>query len=480
MGLPGLEEISPNPFSRCIDEIGHGLALRGDQHFGHPTVERTLPTLDQSLTFKLGNLPTDCGVVASHAISQVDDTNRSKSLDSDEQREEGPIEHNPGFFDQYCITLRLIHDADDIKQSHVKLAELPPDMCILHISPCRYPGHIKYVYYAPINENGRKIAMKAALVREAGQAPVYGDFEDPAPEPGEVSIAVSAAAISHVVKSRASGRHYSSSGKPPFIVGIDGVGRLDDGRRVYFALPRAPYGSMAERTVVAESRCVPLPAELDDITAAAIANPGLSCWAAYTERAELRAGETVLVNGATGTAGRLAVQVAKHLGARKVIAVGRNPEALRTVAALGADETILLAENADVLEDAFKEQFANGVDVVIDYLWGRSAERLLIAAAKAGEEAVPIRFVQVGSVSGPDITLPSAVLRSSAIKLMGSGIGSIPMSRLIKATGELLRAAPSGNFKIATTPVPLPEVEQAWSRDNSSRRTVFTIQTSPR
>ena len=97
-------------------------------------------------------------------------------------------------------------------------------------------------------------------------------------------------------------------------------------RRVYFVLPRAPYGSMAEQAVVPSAHCVPLPDELDDVTAAAIANPGMSSWAAYTERARLKAGETVLVNGATGTAGRLAVQIAKYLGARKVIATGRNAE----------------------------------------------------------------------------------------------------------------------------------------------------------
>ena len=139
---------------------------------------------------------------------------------------------------------------------------------------------------------------------------------------------MTAAAISHVVKSRASGAHYSASGQFPFVVGIDGVGRLDDGRRVYFVLPRAPYGSMAEQTVAPSAQCLALPDDLDDVTAAAIANPGMSSWAAYKERAKLKAGETVLVNGATGTAGRLAVQIAKHLGAKKVIATARNADAL--------------------------------------------------------------------------------------------------------------------------------------------------------
>lgn len=316
--------------------------------------------------------------------------------------------------------------------------------------------------------------MKAAIVRGAGQTPVYGDFAEPMPTEGDCRIAVTAAAISQVVKSRAQGSHYSSSGQFPLVVGIDGVGRRDDGR-VYFVLPKAPYGSMAERAVVRPSQCVPLPDDLDDVIAAAIANPGMSCWAAYTERARLKAGETVLVNGATGTAGRLAVQIAKHLGAKKVIATARNADALQSVAALGADVTIPLIENEAALEKRFNEQFAEGIDVVIDYLWGPSAERLLVAAAKAGADAVPIRFVQVGAASGADITLPSAVLRSSAIELMGSGLGSIPLDRLVSCIGALLHAAGPGGFQIAAKAVSLSEVEQAWPKDDSTCRTVFTL-----
>lgn len=317
--------------------------------------------------------------------------------------------------------------------------------------------------------------MKAAIISGAGQAPVYGDVPEPVPAAGEMRIAITAAAISPVVKSRASGSHYSSSGKFPFVVGVDGVGRRDDGSRVYFVLPRAPNGAMAERTVVPAAQCVALPENLDDVTAAAIANPGMSSWVAYVERAMLKPGETVLVNGATGTSGRLAVQIARHLGAGKIIATGRNAAALGAVAALGADVTIPLVEDGAALEDSFKPWFAKGVDVVVDYLWGSSAEHLLIAAARAGADAVPIRFVQVGSASGPEISLPSAVLRSSAITLMGSGIGSVPLDRMLACIGDLLRAAVPAGLEIATTPVPLADIEQAWANDDSRRRTVLTM-----
>jgi NADPH:quinone reductase-like Zn-dependent oxidoreductase len=318
--------------------------------------------------------------------------------------------------------------------------------------------------------------MKAAIVLGPGQKPIYGDFAEPNPAPGENRVRVTAAALSPHTKSRASGEHYSASHQSfPFVAGVDGVGRLDNGRRIYFIMPRAPYGAMAEETVVPSTQCLPVPDGLDDVTAAAIANPGMSSWAAYRERAKLKPGETVLINGGTGSAGRLAVQIAKHLGAARVIATGRNPEALCAVAALGADVTIPLVEDETALEESFREQFAQGVDVVIDYLWGKSAERLLMVGANAAPAGVPIRFVQIGSVGGPNITLPSAVLRSSAVELMGSGVGSVPTDRFINAVGELLQAALPSGFKIAVEPVPLAQVAQAWARDDSGRRIVFTV-----
>ncbi len=319
--------------------------------------------------------------------------------------------------------------------------------------------------------------MKAALILEAGQPPVYGDFRKPTPSEGENHITVTAASLSHVTRSRASGTHYSSSGSVPFVVGIDGVGRLPDGRRVYFVMPTAPFGSMAEQSIVRAAQCIVLPDKLDDVTAAAIAIPGMSSWAALQENARFQAGETVLVNGATGISGRLAVQIAKYLGAKKVIATGRNSEALKSLAALGADVTIPLTQDEETLEKAFLEPFHEGVDVVLDYLWGPSMERLLVAATKAGAEGVPIRFIQIGAASAYSISLPNPVLRSSAIQLMGSGIGSVPFSRLLKAIESVLQASVPGGFEIATTTVPLSEVTAAWSTETSQARTVFQVGT---
>jgi len=313
--------------------------------------------------------------------------------------------------------------------------------------------------------------MKAAIVRAAGQTPVYGDFAEPRPAPGESRISVSAAALCPLARSRAAGAHYSVTGAFPAVVGVDGVGRLDDGRRVYFLLPRAPWGAMAERTVAPDAQIAPVPDGLDDVTAAAIANPGMSSWAAFRERAKLAAGETVLVNGATGAAGRLAVQIARRLGAKRVIATGRNVDAL---VSLGADATIALDSDEAALEESFSRFFAEGIDVVTDYLWGKSAERLLVAAAKAMPDGASLRFVQIGSVSGRTIALPSAVLRSKSIALMGSGLGSVPLARLAAGIGELMQWAASGELSIPAKAAPLSQVERVWG-EASDARIVFTI-----
>jgi NADPH:quinone reductase-like Zn-dependent oxidoreductase len=324
------------------------------------------------------------------------------------------------------------------------------------------------------DEAERSAAMKAAIVFGPCQTPVYGDFAEPEPGAGELRVAVAAAALSPLAKARASGAHYSASGRYPAVVGVDGVGRLDDGRRVYFTLPPAPWGAMAELTLAPAAHCAPVPDGLDDVTAAAIANPGMSSWAAFKERAKLEAGETVLINGATGAAGRLAVQIAKRFGARKVTATGRNPDVLRSLAALGADATIALVDDEAALEASFRGAFAAGVDVVIDYLWGKSAELLLAAAAKATPDGQRVRYVEIGSASGATIALPGAALRAKALELMGSGLGSVPVDRLVAAIGELLQAAASSPFDIAVKPVPLSQVESAWAAADGGR-TVFTI-----
>jgi NADPH:quinone reductase-like Zn-dependent oxidoreductase len=316
--------------------------------------------------------------------------------------------------------------------------------------------------------------MKAAVVYKAGQAPSYGEFAEPTPAPGKKIVRVSAAAISQLTKARASGTHYSASGALPLVPGIDGVGTDESGARVYFILPEMPYGAMAERTVVDARHCFAIPEALDDVTAAAMANPGMSSWAALNERAHLRAGETVLINGATGASGRLAIQIAKHLGAKTVIATGRQSKAFDDLRRLGADAVVPLTQEREALEKDFAQHLAQGVDVVLDYLWGASAETMIVAAAKRGREGVPIRYVQIGSIGGANVTLPGAALRSSALQLMGSGIGSVSFVKLLAAVKSVLEAAPAAGFEVATRAMPLAEVSQAWGVDDSAARIVLT------
>lgn len=312
--------------------------------------------------------------------------------------------------------------------------------------------------------------MKAAVVNAAGRSPTYSDFAEPEAAPGDVAISVTASAISPLARARAAGSHYSSTGAYPFVAGVDGVGRLDDGRRAYFLLPRAPFGAMAERTIVAGGQWTLVPDEVDDATAAVIANPGMSSWAAFVHRAHLRAGETVLINGATGAAGGLAVRIARHLGAARVIATGRHQEALE---ALGADDVISIGDDGDRMEQAFQVSFSAGVNVVLDYLWGTSARSILVAAAKTAPDGVPIRFVQIGSAAGAEIAMPAAVLRSSSIEMVGSGLGSVGLDQLLSSIAGVLGAAATTNLTLAYRPVPLSEVEATWNDDGE--RIVYRI-----
>lgn len=318
--------------------------------------------------------------------------------------------------------------------------------------------------------------MKAAVIDAAGKAPRFGDFVTPASKDGFELITVSAAALSQFSKSRSSGSHYSAEGVFPAVAGADGVGRTEDGRRVYFVLPESPFGALAEKSLVRKQQCVPIPDSLNDVTAAAIANPGMSAWAALTERAHLQKGETVLVNGATGSAGRLAVQIARQLGAEKIIATGRNEAHLQEVARLGADVVIpfslgmLHPLGAKRYEQALKSELSGGIHVVVDYLWGESARTVMAAVARTVEDATPVRFVHVGGASGEEsIDLPGAALRSSSIQLMGSGIKSVPMPRLLDSIKHVFESAVPANLEIATRTMPLSAIEEAWAAPGKPR-----------
>lgn len=317
--------------------------------------------------------------------------------------------------------------------------------------------------------------MKAAVVHYAGQIPVYDDFETPKVLlPDQRLIRVKAAALSHITRGRAMGKHYSSGSNFPFVAGVDGVGVTEDGQRVYFALPRPPFGAMAEEVVVMPQQCIPLPDDIGDVMAAALINPGMSSWMALRERASFQPGETVLVNGATGSSGSLAVQIARHMGAKRVIATGRNQQALNELLELGANQVISLVSDEVEQRAAFEQVFAEGVDVVLDYLWGVPARIILESSRRMPDEAKPLRFVQIGSMAGDELPLLASLLRFRANVLLGSGSGSVPMDRVLATVRDLLASSDKAGFGIETETAPLSDVSSAWTRDTGNRRLVIT------
>jgi NADPH:quinone reductase-like Zn-dependent oxidoreductase len=214
--------------------------------------------------------------------------------------------------------------------------------------------------------------MKAAVLHEAGGIPRYEDFPDPVAGDGEVIIDVKAVAVENVDKAIAAGTHYASEkyiGRFPAIPAFDGIGALPDGTLVGFGNIRLPYGALAEKTVVPQGSYVPIPDGIDPavatVMASAITAMSLKAAAGFVP------GQTVLVQGATGVAGRLAVKVARLLGAGRIVATGRDNDQLREVQAIGADTVINTAVSDEALAQAYLDARGDGYDVVVDYLWGR-------------------------------------------------------------------------------------------------------------
>ncbi|WP_369059567.1 hypothetical protein ABOZ73_18480 [Caulobacter sp. 73W] len=308
--------------------------------------------------------------------------------------------------------------------------------------------------------------MKAAIVREFGATPVYGDFEEPSAQAGQSVIKVHVAPLSPIVRALAAGRHYTSVAAAGFVPGIDGVGLDPEGRRVYFLFPQSPFGSMGELSLVSSQMIAPVPDALSDVQAAAVATAGLASWIALTRRAPIQEGQAVLINGATGAAGAMGAQIARRFGAGKIIAVGRNTERLAKV---DADVRIELGQEADLL---LRAQFDHGVDVVLDFLWGEPAKRLITAATqqRASRTGEPrLRYVQLGSIAGDEIALRADSLRGSGLELLGSGIGSVSIGELIAGAAELMAQAAASSFEAPVELLPLQDVAKAWGGPDGVR-----------
>jgi NADPH:quinone reductase-like Zn-dependent oxidoreductase len=308
------------------------------------------------------------------------------------------------------------------------------------------------------------MSMHAAVVRSFEHPPRYETYDAPEPAgPDEAIVDVLAVGLHPRVRTGASGRHYTSTGTLPMIPGVDGVGRLADGRRVYFVVPDDTWGSMADLAVVDLRRIVPLPDDADVSKVAAAMNPAMSAWVALRRRVPLQPGQSVLVLGATGNAGSMAVQVARRLGAGRVVGAGRNPGQLAALPALGADAVVALtadaADTAARLADAAAE-----VDIVIDYLWGEPAASAIMALLKGRpDRSRELNWIQIGAMAGPTIELPSVALRSANFRLQGNGQGAVSPRAYLAELPSLIDEISAGTIGVNARPVPLADVETIWT-----------------
>jgi NADPH:quinone reductase-like Zn-dependent oxidoreductase len=300
--------------------------------------------------------------------------------------------------------------------------------------------------------------MKAAVLTEVGVAPCFDDFPDPKPGAGQVVVEVAAAGVHHLDLAKASGAIQGAAPAVPCGVGSDGVGRTLDGRRVFFDAPVTPYGSWAQRTLVSEADLLDLAEGVDDVTAAALGNTGLAAWLALGWRAELQPGESVLVLGAAGALGSVAVQVAKAQGAGRVVAADRDPDRLRRAAERGADATVTIASGTD-LAAAFREVAGeHGFDVIIDPVWGEPALAAMQAAAHGA------RHVQIGHSAGTAIHLPAQVVRSARLEILGFAFLHAPVEVRREAYLTLTEHAATGRLHVDVLPIPLADATKAWEQ----------------
>lgn len=312
--------------------------------------------------------------------------------------------------------------------------------------------------------------MKAAVIRAFDAAPEYLEFEEPAPRSREETlVTVLAAGLHHLTRARATGQHYSNVSEPPLIPGVDGVGRDADGKLRYFVLGETRFGSMAERTVIERDHSIVLPRDADPVTIAAAMNPAMGAWLALRCRYPFKKRSKVLVLGATGNSGSLAVQIARYLGAAQVIAAGRDEARLARAKGLGATEVVKLSNPA-------LGALAREVDVVLDFIWGEITHevmhQLVVQRAHRGRA---LTWIQIGSIAGQTAPVPAAVLRAANFQVIGSGLGSVPGRQIVKELPSLVRLLKKGVFRIDAKAVPLRDVERAWTESsNTAERVVFT------
>jgi NADPH:quinone reductase-like Zn-dependent oxidoreductase len=317
--------------------------------------------------------------------------------------------------------------------------------------------------------------MNAAVVTSFDHPPRYQSFPTPEPStPDEMRVEVLAVGLHPRVRSGAAGAHYTSTGRLPMIPGIDGVGRRPDGTPIYFVADDHSAGTMAEVAVVDPRRAIELPGDVDAATVAATMNPAMSAWVALRRRVPITPGDSVLVLGATGNAGTMAVRIARHLGAGRVAGAGRDPERLRALIGQGADEVVQLTDDAAATGRALAAAAAD-VDIVLDYLWGVPAQDALTALLTArSDRSRALDWIQIGAIAGPTIELPSVALRSANLRLQGNGQGAVSTEVYLSELPSLVDQISAGTLALTSIPKPLADVETIWATaDPPGRRTVL-------
>ncbi|MBW3519828.1 zinc-binding alcohol dehydrogenase family protein [Flavobacterium sp. NKUCC04_CG] len=324
--------------------------------------------------------------------------------------------------------------------------------------------------------------MKAIAVMTKGSDPVYVEkYEQPLPKnDGEIRIHVKAVSIKNLDRAIASGKHYSAQTAEfvPRVIGTDGVGLLDDKTRVYgFGMT----GMLAEKALVKKNSLVMIPDGLSNELAAALPNALMGSVIALMLRAKLQKGQHVLINGATGITGKVAIQMAKYYGASKVSVTGRNEEVLSSLLDLGADTLVSLKQSeGDFIEQIKAIDSESPVDIVIDYLWGHSAKMILEALKGKGHYTHKTKFVNVGAMSGDLMELSSSILRGTDIQLLGSGLGSWndeEVKIFFKALlPEAFNLAAAGTLKMDISVYPMTAIDEVWNPSVMwNSRLVFTV-----
>jgi NADPH:quinone reductase-like Zn-dependent oxidoreductase len=310
-------------------------------------------------------------------------------------------------------------------------------------------------------------AMRAAVLRRHGQPPAYGSHPAPARNTGEALIRVTAAPVNPLDLLCASGTSYFGPPALPYVPGAQGVGTVAEadtqpaGQRVWFSCSagmRPGDGAMAELCAVPETALVPLPGAVGDDLAAALGLSAVAAWMALTWRGQLQAGERVLVLGASGTVGQVAVQAARLLGAGRVVAGCRDAHGRARAADLGADAAADLGgDDAGVIAARLAEAAAGPVDLILDPVWGLPAEAALTVLAPNG------RLVNLGSAAGAQASFSSATLRSGTLSVLGYTNNALSDEQKTAALTEILTHAAAGRLTTDLQTLPLAQAAEGWA-----------------